>query len=114
LREQDKASDLFHRGYIFPRHRCRMCNPSPRTVCHLSCRFIPPDPFSLPLPGREIATFQIQAIKSLLTETDWPLYRVAEETGFAYPEYLNVMFKRHTGLTPRSYRLQMGRARAES
>ena len=50
---------------------------------------------------------QIQAIKTLLTETDWPVYRIAAETGFDYPEYLNVMFKRLTGLTPRSYRLQM-------
>jgi LacI family transcriptional regulator len=58
-------------------------------------------------PGQEIVTVQIQAIKTLLTETDWPLYRVAAETGFEYPEYLNVMFKRLTGVTPRAYRLQM-------
>jgi LacI family transcriptional regulator len=62
-------------------------------------------------PGREIATVQIQAVKSLLTETDWPLYRIAEKTGFAHPEYLNVAFKRHTGLTPRGYRLQLSRRR---
>ena len=60
-------------------------------------------------PGREIATVQLQAVKSLLTETDWPLYRIADETGFAHPEYLNVAFKRHTGITPRKYRLQMSR-----
>jgi LacI family transcriptional regulator len=65
-------------------------------------------------PGREIATVQIQAIKRLLTETDWPLYQVADQTGFAYPEYLNVVFKRHTGMTPRNYRLQMGRGRANA
>ncbi|MGH7947517.1 MAG: XylR family transcriptional regulator [Opitutaceae bacterium] len=62
-------------------------------------------------PGREIATVQMQAVKSLLTETDWPLYRIAEKTGFAHPEYLNVAFKRHTGLTPRGYRLQLSRTR---
>jgi LacI family transcriptional regulator len=58
-------------------------------------------------PGREIATVQIQAVKSLLTETEWPLYVIAEKTGFSHPEYLNVAFKRNTGITPRAYRLQL-------
>ena len=65
-------------------------------------------------PGREIATVQIQAVKTLLTETDWPLYRIADQTGFAHPEYLNVAFKRHTGLTPRGYRLQLSRQRTST
>jgi LacI family transcriptional regulator len=64
-------------------------------------------------PGQEIVNVQIQAIKSLLIETDEPIYRIAEKCGFAYPEYLNVMFKRHTGMTPRKYRLQVGRGTLE-
>ena len=60
-------------------------------------------------PGREILNVQIHVVKSLLTETDWPLYRIAEKAGFAHAEYLNVAFKRRTGLTPRGYRVQMGR-----
>jgi hypothetical protein len=31
----------FHVGSLGPRHRSRMCNPSLRIVCHLSCRFEP-------------------------------------------------------------------------
>ena len=62
-------------------------------------------------PGDEMLRTQLQAVKSLLTETDLPLYRIAEKTGFAHPEYLNVVFKRETDLTPRAYRLQMGTAR---
>jgi AraC-like DNA-binding protein len=39
-----------------------------------------------------------------------PLYRIAEQTGFTHAEYLNVAFKRETGLTPRGYRQQMAGA----
>lgn len=60
-------------------------------------------------PGQEILAVQMHTVKALLTDTDWPLYRVAEKAGFTHAEYLNVAFKRHTGLTPRRYRLQMGR-----
>lgn len=60
-------------------------------------------------PGREVLAVQLQTVKRLLTETDWPLYRVAEKAGFRHPEYLNVAFKRQTGLTPRGYRLQLQR-----
>lgn len=58
-------------------------------------------------PGQEVLAVQLQTVKRLLTETDWPLYRVAEKAGFRHPEYLNVAFKRQTGLTPRQYRLQL-------
>jgi LacI family transcriptional regulator len=58
-------------------------------------------------PGQEKLRVRIEAVKKLLTETDWPLYRIAGEVGFTHPEYLNVAFKRHTGLTPRTYRVQM-------
>lgn len=58
-------------------------------------------------PGKEILSVQMQAVKSLLTETDWPLYRIAEKTGFSHTEYMHVAFKRHTGMTPRGYRVQM-------
>ncbi|MDO8542767.1 MAG: XylR family transcriptional regulator [Opitutaceae bacterium] len=60
-------------------------------------------------PGQEVLAVQLQTVKKLLTETDWPLYRVAEKAGFRHPEYLNVAFKRQTGMTPRSYRLQLRR-----
>lgn len=59
--------------------------------------------------SREILNTQIHTVKSLLTETDLPLCRIADETGFAHLEYLSGAFKRHTGMTPRSYRLQVSR-----
>lgn len=33
--------NLFHWGYILPRHCALMCNPSLRSVCYLSRRFVP-------------------------------------------------------------------------
>jgi LacI family transcriptional regulator len=59
-------------------------------------------------PGEEIVRIQLMAVQDLLTESNWPIYRIAEKTGFAHPEYLNVVFKRRIGITPRAYRLQMG------
>jgi LacI family transcriptional regulator len=58
-------------------------------------------------PGQEKLAVQLRTVKAMLTETDWPLYRIAEKAGFRHPEYLNVAFKRQTGMTPRGYRLQM-------
>lgn len=58
-------------------------------------------------PGHEILTVQMQLVRALLTETDWPLYQIAEKAGFNHPEYLNVAFKRQHGMTPRAYRLKM-------
>jgi LacI family transcriptional regulator len=60
-------------------------------------------------PGQEVLAVQLQAVKRMLTDTDWPLYQVAEKAGFRHAEYLNVAFKRQTGMTPRTYRLQLKR-----
>jgi LacI family transcriptional regulator len=60
-------------------------------------------------PGEALLRAQLKAVKSLLTDTDLPLYRIAEKTGFTHPEYLNVVFKREMAMTPRSYRTSMGR-----
>ncbi|MGH8021905.1 MAG: substrate-binding domain-containing protein [Opitutaceae bacterium] len=62
-------------------------------------------------PGQEILRLRMSAVRALLTETDLPLYRIAEKTGFIHAEYLNVAFKREIGMTPRSYRMTMGRNR---
>lgn len=58
-------------------------------------------------PGQEIIAARLRTVKSLLVDTALPLYRVAEAAGFTHPEYLNVAFKRQTGMTPRRYREQM-------
>ncbi len=55
-------------------------------------------------PQREIRHTQIKHIKRLLIETDWSLDHIANLTGFDYPEYMMVMFKREVGQTPTEYR----------
>lgn len=52
----------------------------------------------------EIRTIQLTRIKQLLFETDFPLKKIAELTGFEHPEYMSVVFKRLTGEWPGNYR----------
>jgi LacI family transcriptional regulator len=47
-------------------------------------------------PREEILHVRLARVKQLLGETDLPLYRVAERTGFEHVEYLSVVFKRET------------------
>ena len=56
-------------------------------------------------PQAEIRRVQVARIKQLLTETDQPLKQIAVLTGFEHVEYLNVRFKRATGVTPGRFRL---------
>lgn len=58
-------------------------------------------------PGREIIAARLRTVKSLLVDTDLTLYQIAEAAGFRHAEYLNVAFKRQTGMTPGRYREQM-------
>jgi transcriptional regulator GlxA family with amidase domain len=58
-------------------------------------------------PGQEIVGARLRFVKSLLVDTDLPVYRIAEQAGFPHAEYLNATFKQKTGLTPRAYRVQM-------
>ncbi len=55
-------------------------------------------------PQAEIRNFQVQKIKQYLAETDYTLAQIAEATGFEHPEYMCVVFKRITKLTPKQYR----------
>lgn len=55
-------------------------------------------------PQKEIRRVQIHRISQLLTETDLPLKRIAEMTGFDYMEYMSMVFKRETGHSPGSFR----------
>jgi LacI family transcriptional regulator len=43
-------------------------------------------------------------IRQLLFETDFPLKKIAELTGFEHVEYMCVVFKRLTSDSPGSYR----------
>lgn len=55
-------------------------------------------------PHEEIMRIRIDRVKQLLEETDLSLIEIAERTGFQHPEYLNVAFKKQTGITPGVYR----------
>jgi len=55
-------------------------------------------------PQSEIRRVQVARIKQLLIDTDFPLKKIADLTGFEHVEYLSVVFKRFTGETPGGYR----------
>jgi LacI family transcriptional regulator len=55
-------------------------------------------------PQAEIRGIQVAKIRQLLLETDFPLKKIAEFTGFEHVEYLCVVFKRLTGDSPGRYR----------
>ena len=63
-------------------------------------------------PQVEIRLSQVYRIKQLLTDTDYSLAQIAEMTGFEHPEYMSVVFKRLTEMTPSKFR-QKNRGLAE-
>lgn len=58
-------------------------------------------------PQMEIRRVQLAKMKQLLLETDFPLKKIAELTGFEHVEYLCVFFKRATGEAPGAFRKRM-------
>jgi len=59
-------------------------------------------------PHDEIQRCRLLRVKKLLQETDWPLARIAEATGYDHAEYMMVQFKRETGKTPTQWRADHG------
>jgi LacI family transcriptional regulator len=55
-------------------------------------------------PQAEIRRVQVAKIRQLLLETDFPLKKIAELTGFEHVEYMCVVFKRLIGVSPGVYR----------
>jgi LacI family transcriptional regulator len=55
-------------------------------------------------PQAEIRRVQVDKIRQLLFETNFPLKKIAELTGFEHVEYMCVVFKRLTSDSPGSYR----------
>lgn len=55
-------------------------------------------------PHEEILRLQFQKVVQLLKETSIPVTAVAHQSGFIYPEYLSVAFKKRYGITPSEYR----------
>ncbi|HMD60970.1 MAG TPA: helix-turn-helix domain-containing protein, partial [Opitutaceae bacterium] len=58
-------------------------------------------------PQAEIRRVRLKRIRQLLLETDFPLKRIAELTGFEHMEYMCVLFKRLTGESPGTFRATM-------
>ena len=54
--------------------------------------------------ARGLLRLRIDRVKQLLGETDLPMTRVAQLTGFRHVEYMSAAFKRRVGLSPREYR----------
>jgi LacI family transcriptional regulator, galactose operon repressor len=57
-------------------------------------------------PKEEILRVRLNRAKQLLAETDFPLALVAEKVGLEHTEYLSVIFKKKTGMTPAHFRAQ--------
>ena len=55
-------------------------------------------------PQQEIRRVRLRRVRHLLRETDLPLARIAEMTGYNHPEYLMVQFKKSCGQTPSEWR----------
>jgi LacI family transcriptional regulator len=57
-------------------------------------------------PKEEILRVRLNRAKQLLVETDFSLALVAEKVGFEHAEYLSVIFKKKTGVTPGQFRTE--------
>jgi LacI family transcriptional regulator len=55
-------------------------------------------------PHAQIVRTQLDRIKQLLTETELSIEVIADKSGFAYPAYMSVAFKKQTGQTPIEFR----------
>jgi LacI family transcriptional regulator len=55
-------------------------------------------------PQAEIRRVQVARIRQLLLETDFPLKKIAELTGFEHVEYMSVVFKKLVGASPGGFR----------
>jgi LacI family transcriptional regulator len=55
-------------------------------------------------PKAEVLRIRLERAKSLLANTDWPLTKIAERTGFKHGGYLHAVFGDKTGMTPGQFR----------
>lgn len=60
-------------------------------------------------PMEEVHEIRLRRVKQLLAETDYILPIIAEQSGFAYHEYMSRFFRKHTGMTPGDYRKRYGK-----
>ncbi len=57
-------------------------------------------------PHDAIVAQRLRRVEQLLRETDLSLEAIASKTGFEYPEYMNVAFRRYYKVPPGRYRKQ--------
>ena len=57
-------------------------------------------------PRAEIVRVQLDRVKELLRQTDFPLVKIAQQTGFNHVESMCHLFKKTTGMTPGQFRRQ--------
>jgi len=60
-------------------------------------------------PKQEILRIQIETAKRMLVDSDMPVNRICQHVGFQETKYFIVVFRKFTGMTPRSYRLSRQR-----
>lgn len=58
-------------------------------------------------PIQYLQRFRIREASALLGETDLPITEVGGRCGFESPSYFALLFRRHTGQTPREYRREL-------
>lgn len=63
-------------------------------------------------PQQEIRHVQVKRVRELLLGTDLSVEQIAPLCGFEHPEYMHVVFKRLTHMTPGEFRAQAPAARA--
>jgi len=56
-------------------------------------------------PGQYLIEKRIHKSKTLLIEKDWTIGGVAVAVGFSSQGHFDLLFKRHTGITPKEFRL---------
>jgi LacI family transcriptional regulator len=59
---------------------------------------------------QELWRVRLEHARMLLTETDWPILRIAVASGFATDAHFSRRFRGHTGLSPREFRHQNPRS----
>ena len=91
---------------------CEAHFAEPLSVPQLAARlFLSPGHFSQRFtrevgvtPAAFVRRLRLEKARALLRETDWPLARIAEATGFADAAHLARSFRGFYGLTPNSFR----------
>lgn len=57
-------------------------------------------------PRELLERIRLDHVRRWLSDTDAAVEEIAERTGYSYPEYLTVAFKRVEGVTPRAWRMR--------